>query len=78
MVERLSEKDWAFAHIGANQNAVEVASQMGISKALNFPSDEEGTKEMWKREGASRERYYRLRRLGASRKSLKKGYFDKE
>lgn len=78
LVERLSEKDWAFAYIGANQDAVEVANQMGISNALNFTSNEEGTKEMWKRESASRERYYRLRRLGASRDNLKKGYFDKE
>ncbi len=78
LIKRLSEKDWAFAYIGANQDAVEVANQMGISNALNFTSDEEGTKEMWKREGASRERYYRLRRLGASRDNLKKGYFDKE
>ncbi len=51
---------------------------MGISNALNYTSDEDGTKEMWKREGASRARYYRLRRLGASRDSLKKGYFDNE
>ncbi len=78
LVERLSEKDWAFAYIGANQDAVAVANQIGISNALNFTSDEEGTKEMWKREGASRDRYYRLHRLGASRDRLKKGYFDKE
>jgi hypothetical protein len=78
LVERLSEKDWAFAYIGANQDAVAIAKAIGIDKALNFSPDEEGTREMWKMESASRERYYRLRRQGASRDRLKKGYFDKE
>ena len=78
LVERLSYKDWAFAYIGANQDAVAVAKAIGIDNALNFSPDEEGIREMWKRESASRERYYRLRRQGASRDRLKKGYFDKE
>lgn len=78
LVKRLSEKDWAFAYIGANQDAVAVAKAIGIDNALNFSPDEEGTREMWKRESASRERYYRLRRQGASRDRLKKGYFDRE
>lgn len=78
LVERLSEKDWAFSYIGANQDAVAVAKAIGIDNALNFSPDEKGTREMWKRESASRERYYRLRRQGASRDRLKKGYFDKE
>ena len=78
LVKRLSEKDWAFAYIGANQNAIEVAGRMGINNALNFAADEEGTRAMWRKEKRSRERYYTRGRLGISKENLKEEYFSED
>lgn len=79
IVDRLSEKGWTFAYIGANQDAIEVAGHMGIENAMNFKSDKEGTREMWQRERRSRVMYYeRSRRYGTAKERLKKGYFNEE
>lgn len=43
LVSRQREKGWTFAYIGANQDAVEVASDLNISNALNFDASPEGT-----------------------------------
>lgn len=78
LVERLSAKDWAFAYIGANQDAIEVAGQMGIKNALNFEADEDGTKAMWRKEKRSRERYYMRGRIGTEKVRLKDDYFEED
>ena len=79
IVDRLSEKGWTFAYIGANQDAIEVAGHMGIENAMNFKSDKEGTREMWRRERRSRVMYYeRSRRYGTAKERLKEGYFSEE
>lgn len=78
LVERLSAKDWAFAYIGANQDAIEVAGHLGIKNALNFAADEEGTRNMWRKEKNSRERYYSRGRLGTSKGRLKEDYFTED
>lgn len=46
LVERQREKGWTFAYIGANQDSVETASDMGIANALNWEATEEGIGEM--------------------------------
>lgn len=46
MISRQREKGWTFAYIGANQDAVEVAREIGIDNALNFDATPEGTVEM--------------------------------
>lgn len=46
LVSRQREKGWTFAYIGANQDAVEVANELGIHNALNFHATPEGTEEM--------------------------------
>ena len=46
LVSRQREKGWTFAYIGANQDAVEVANELGIHNALNFRATPEGTEEM--------------------------------
>ena len=78
LVKRLTEKDWAFAYIGANQDAIEMAGRMGIKNALNFAVDDEGTRAMWRKEKRSRERYYSRGRLGISKESLKEEYFTED
>lgn len=57
MISNLKEKGWMFTYIGANQDAIEVAKTMGIGNALNFVQDEEGVKEMFRKERLSRERF---------------------
>ena len=42
LVERLREKGWTFAYIGANQDAVEVAKDLDIPNALNFSATRDG------------------------------------
>lgn len=58
LIADLKEKGWMFTYIGANQDAIEVARTMNISNALNFVQDDAGTKEMFRRERKSRERYF--------------------
>ena len=61
MVDRLREKGWTFAYIGANQNSVEVAKGLGIKNSLDFSADELGTFEMWgKYKMASKRLYNRI------------------
>ena len=42
LVERLRQKGWVFAYIGANQDAVEVAKDLSIANALNYDATPEG------------------------------------
>lgn len=42
LVDRLREKGWTLAYIGANQDAVEVAKELHIHNALNFDANEDG------------------------------------
>ena len=43
MVDRLRNKGWVLAYIGANQDAIEVAKVLHISNALNYDATPEGT-----------------------------------
>jgi len=47
IVGLLREKGWVFAYIGANQDAVEVASELNIDNAMNYESSKEGTAVMF-------------------------------
>lgn len=78
LVERLDKKDWVFTYIGANQDAILEAGRMGIRNAMNYSSDEAGTREMWDKEKRSRELFLRNARTGYSAKRLKDGYFKEE
>lgn len=46
LVEQKRELGWTFAYIGANQDAVEVASELSISNALGWTADSQGMKKM--------------------------------
>ena len=58
LVEDLKKKNWLFTYIGANQDALEVAKSMGINHSMNYMSDAEGTKEMFRKERLSRKTFY--------------------
>ena len=78
LVSRLDEKDWVFTYIGANQDAILEAGKMGIRNAMNYRSDEVGTREMWEREKKARMHFMEGTRSGVSVKRLKDGYFKEE
>ena len=58
LVENLKKKNWLFTYIGANQDALAVARDMGIDHSMNFMSDAEGTKAMFMKEKRSRKAFY--------------------
>ena len=58
LVEDLKKKNWLFTYIGANQDALKVAKGMGIDHSMNYMSDAEGTKAMFRKEQFSRKAFY--------------------
>ena len=58
LVEDLKKKNWLFTYIGANQDALAVARDMGIDHSMNFTSDAKGTKAMFMKEKRSRKAFY--------------------
>ena len=58
LVEDLKKKNWLFTYIGANQDALKVAKGMGIDHSMNYMSDAEGTKAMFRKERLSRKAFY--------------------
>ena len=50
LVEDLKKKNWLFTYIGANQDALAVAKDMGIDHSMNFSADVAGTKKMFLKE----------------------------
>lgn len=59
MIEGLRAKGWVFSYIGANQDSVEVAGDLGINNAMDFRQDEVGSAMMFDKLNSSREAYYR-------------------
>ena len=66
LVEDLKKKNWLFTYIGANQDALAVARDMGIDHSMNFMSDAAGTKEMFRKEKRSRSALYSKLSAGMS------------
>ena len=58
LVEDLKKNNWLFTYIGANQDALAVAKDMGIEHSINYMSDADGTKEMFRKEQLSRKAFY--------------------
>ena len=58
LVEDQKNKNWLFTYIGANQDALKVAKGMGIDHSMNYMSDAEGTKAMFRKERFSRKAFY--------------------
>ena len=76
LVEDLKKKNWLFTYIGANQDALAVARDMGIDHSMNFMSDAEGTKAMFMKEKRSRKAFYdKLRSMSFKQAMSEKDYF---
>lgn len=78
LIDRLSEKNWVFTYIGANQDAVFEAGQMGIRNAMNYVSDEQGTGAMWEKEKMHRACFMKKVQSGCSFDEIKESYFTDE
>ena len=79
IVEKLREKGWTFAYIGANQDAVEVAKGLNIDNAMNFDATPQGTVMMClDYESARRDFSLQVDQMAKSRKTKSvKGFFKK-
>lgn len=79
LVEKLREKGWTFAYIGANQDAVEVAKGLNIDNAMNFDATPQGTVMMClDYESARRDFSRQVDKMAKSRKTKSvKGFFKK-
>lgn len=58
LVGELKKTNWLFTYIGANQDALAVAQDMGIDHSMNFRSDSKGTKGMFLKEKLARSAFY--------------------
>ena len=58
IVGLLREKGWKFVYIGANQDAVEVATELNIDNAMNYVASPEGYNQMVCEENAVRCCFY--------------------
>ena len=79
LVDKLREKGWTFAYIGANQDAVEVAKGLNIDNAMNFDATPQGTVMMClDYESARRDFSRQVDQMAKSRKTKSvKGFFKK-
>ena len=75
LVEDLKKKNWLFTYIGANQDALAVAKDMGIDHSMNFSADVAGTKKMFLKEKLSRCAFYSKLAGGKSFSEAKKEDF---
>ena len=76
LINRLDKKGWVFTYIGANQDAASIADSMGIRNAMEYDSDEIGTKAMWEKENNSRKSFYERTQTTKSKSELKDKYFE--
>ena len=58
LTEKLGQRGWTFAYIGANQDAMAVSHGLGIKNAMNFEATVCGTAMMSQKLAASRERWF--------------------
>ena len=79
LVEDLKKRNWLFTYIGANQDALAVARDMGIDHSMNFMADAAGTKAMFMKEKRSRSALYNKLAKGKSFFMAKsEDYFEDE
>lgn len=58
LVERLKREGWTFTYMGANQDALEVASSLSIRNAVNFDFSDEGTIHAMRKDSKVRHRLF--------------------
>ena len=58
LVQRLRSEGWTFTYMGANQNAVEVASELSIRNSRNFAYTNEGTRDTMSKDSRTRMNFF--------------------
>ena len=58
LTEKLGQRGWTFAYIGANQDAMAVSHGLGIKNAMNFEATVCGTMVMSQKLASSRSRWF--------------------
>ncbi|MBP5477597.1 MAG: VWA domain-containing protein [Paludibacteraceae bacterium] len=58
IVERLKQKGWTFAFMGANQDVMKVARSLNIKNAREFDYTGEGMTDAWERERKAKMRHF--------------------
>lgn len=61
LVEKLKNKGWNFAFMGANQDVIKVAASLNIKHSISFSHDEEGMKKAMKKDAAARNKLFNRR-----------------
>jgi len=59
LVEALRTKGWVFTYIGANQDSVETAGELGIRNSMDFACDARESEMMWRKMQSSHRYYYK-------------------
>ena len=62
MVDGLRSQGWMFTYIGANQDSVEKAREVGIQAAMDFQPSQEGTEMMYRKMNSSNRAFYKKSR----------------
>ena len=57
-MESLRKEGWTFTYMGANQDAVEVATHLSIRNSRNFAYSQEGTREMMAKDACTRMNFF--------------------
>ena len=58
LVESLRKEGWTFTYMGANQDAVEVATHLSIRNSRNFAYSQEGTRETMAKDACTRMNFF--------------------
>lgn len=78
IVKLLRDKGWTFAYIGANQDAVEVATELNINNSMNFDATPHGVREMIFKYNMSTAEYCRRIKEGKSKTDLQNDFFSED
>lgn len=76
LIEKLRSEGWTFTYMGANQDAVEIATSMSIRNARNFDYSNEGTRSSMRKDASTRMNFFN--RLAQMKSNIASACMSKE
>lgn len=76
LIEKLRSEGWTFTYMGANQDAVEIATSMSIRNARNFDYSNEGTRCSMRKDASTRMKFFS--RLAQMKSNIASACMSKE
>lgn len=76
LIEKLRSEGWTFTYMGANQDAVEIATSMSIRNARNFDYSNEGTRCSMRKDASTRMNFFN--RLAQMKSNIASACMSKE